>query len=274
MSKIVLIIGASKGIGLEIARMLKNNGNIVYGTSRNPAQNPTTEIELIPLDVADIASISKAITYVIEKTGRIDVVINNAGYDLYGAFEDMTLDEFSAQMDTNFWGTVRVTQVILPIMRQQKSGKIINISSLGGVASLPFNSAYSASKFALEGFSESLRYEVLPFNIFISLVEPGQVATDTLDGSIRSINHSTTYDAQKIATWSRGLGAKAKLKPHHVAHTVNKIVTAKHPRLRYYVGTQTRMITLFTRFLPQRLSETMLMRQLVQPFLNSSSKRA
>lgn len=272
MSKVVLIIGASKGIGLEMARMLKNNGDIVYGTSRNPSQNPITEIELIPLDVADRSSITKAIAHVIEKAGRIDVLINNAGYDLYGAFEDMTLDEFSAQMDTNFWGAVRVTQAILPIMRQQKGGKIINISSLGGVTALPFNSAYATSKFALEGFSESLRYEVLPFNIFISLVEPGQVATDTLDGSIRSINHSTIYDAQKIASNSRKLGEKAPLKPHHIARTVNKIVRAKHPRLRYYVGTQTRMITLFSRFLPQRLSEILLMRQLVQPFLKSSSK--
>ncbi len=267
MAEVVLIVGASKGLGLEMAHTLKNHGMVVYGTSRNPSQNTPTGIELIALDVTDEASIAKAIAYVIEKTGRIDVLINNAGYDLYGAFEDMSLNEFTAQMDTNFWGAVRVTQAVLPIMKRQKSGKIINISSLGGVTALPFNSAYAASKFALEGFSESLRYEVLPFNIFISLVEPGQVATDTLDGSIRSVQHSTNYDAQKIASQSRKLGEKATLKPHHVARTIKKIVMKKHPRLRYYVGTQTRMVTLFNRFLPQRLSEAILMRQLVHPFL-------
>jgi NAD(P)-dependent dehydrogenase (short-subunit alcohol dehydrogenase family) len=267
MAKVVLIIGASKGIGLEIAQVLHKNGAIVYGTSRNPQQAQLGTIEFLPLDVTNEHSIQRAIEHVIQKSGRIDVVINNAGYDLYGASEDTTLEELSAQMDTNFIGIVRVIQAVLPIMRLQNGGKIINISSIGGLVALPFNSAYSASKFALEGYSESLRYEVLPFNIFISLVEPGQVITDTLATSIRSTQYSTTYSAEQIAQRAREQGKKASLTPNQIAQTINTIIQANHPRLRYYVGAQTRIVTLLSRMMPQRLFERFIMSQFVNPLL-------
>ena len=130
---------------------------------------------------------------VLAASGRIDVLVNNAGFDLYGALEDASWSEFSEQLDTNFLGAVRMVRAVMPHMRSQRSGRIVNLSSLGGRIGLPMNSAYAASKFALEGFSESLRLELLPANVFVSLIEPPAVATGTLD---RSALRRTTAPAQ------------------------------------------------------------------------------
>ena len=170
-------------------------------------------------------------------------------------------------MDTNFYGVVRLTQAVLPILRIQGSGKIINISSIGGLLALPFNGAYAASKFALEGYSESLRYELLPFDIHVSLVEPGQVNTATLDTSIRPTKHSTTYASRRITANARDVGRKATLTPGKVAAQVVRIVATRQPRLRYYVGMQTHMTMRLRRLLPARWFESFVMRQFVQPVL-------
>lgn len=265
MTSTVLIVGASKGIGLEMARLLQGQGHTVYGTSRNPANSSVKDVRLLPLDVADEQSIAAAVQTILDEMGRIDVLINNAGYDLYGAAEDTSMQELDAQIDTNFYGAVRTIQRVLPIMQRQGTGKIINISSLGGMLALPFNSAYAASKYALEGYSESLRYELLPFNVFVSLVEPGQIRTDTLDTSIISVKRSGHYPADAIAERARVLGRAADLRPEHVARVVGKVVAAQRPRLRYAVGSQVPMVIWMRRMLPEALFERFIMQQFVRP---------
>lgn len=261
---VVLIAGASKGIGLEIAQHLQLKGHRIFGTSRNPELPAVGAVSMLPLDITRQESVQQCVDHVIDAAGRVDVLINNVGYDLYGAVEDTTFEELMAQMDTNFLGAVRLTQSVLPHLRQQGGGKIINMSSLGGLVSLPFNSAYSASKFALEGYSESLRYELLPFNIFVSLIEPGQVRTDTLDTSIRSTQRSSIhYPTANAAVRARAAGQVAGLTPAHVARQVSQVVATPQPRLRYRVGNQTHLVFWLKTLLPSRVFESFILRQFV-----------
>jgi NAD(P)-dependent dehydrogenase (short-subunit alcohol dehydrogenase family) len=215
---------------------------------------------MLPLDVTDEGSVRSAIAQVIAEAGRLDVLVNNAGYDLYGAAEDTPLEDLQAQVDANFLGAVRLTTAALPQMRRQSGGRIINMSSVGGLLALPYNSAYAASKFALEGYSESLRYELLPTGIFVSLIEPGQVRTDTLETSIRSVSGR---HAEEVAERARSLGRGASLLPEQVARAVVRVVEARRPRLRYPVGGQARGVVWLKRLLPEPLLETFIMRQFV-----------
>lgn len=151
--KIVLITGASSGIGFQTAKQLSAKGYKVFGTSRNPKPNQDLPFKMLALDVNDDASAKACL----DQIGQVDILINNAGYDLYGSAEETTIEELRAQMETNFFGAVRMTKLLLPSMRERRAGKIINVSSVGGLFALPYNGAYAASKFALEGFTESLR---------------------------------------------------------------------------------------------------------------------
>jgi short-subunit dehydrogenase len=266
MTQVVLITGASKGIGLEIARSLQSYH--VIGTSRNPAASkPTDSFTLLPLDVTSSESVHHLIDQVMHSVGRIDVLINNAGYDLYGAVEETTFTDMAAQMDTNFYGAVRMTQAVLPIMRQQGGGKIINMSSIGGLLALPYNSAYAASKFALEGYSEALRYEVLRFNIYVSLVEPGSAKTDTLDTSILEVQHGLPAYQDSRAAMTRQMrvaGANSPITSAVIAQTVLHILREERPRLRYPIGGLARWMPLLKRVLPQRTFEGFIMRQFMR----------
>ncbi|MEM6283084.1 MAG: SDR family oxidoreductase [Chloroflexota bacterium] len=269
MSQVVFITGGTKGIGLVIARQLSEQGYTVYGTSRKPQQSTAHGIHLLPLDVTDAEAVTRTVDQIIDEAGKIDIVINNAGYDLYGTAEDTTMQELHAQMDTNFYGAVRIMQAVLPHMRRQRSGKIINISSIGGLMSLPLNSAYAASKYALEGYTESLRYEMLPFNVYVSLVEPGQVWTETLHNAFPTTERQTIFDVDAAAEKSRERGANTRLKPVHVAATVSKIVAAPRPKLRYASGSQVPLVVAMKRYMPGRMFESMVMGQFVRPFLKS-----
>lgn len=259
MSHVILMSGASRGIGLVSAQLLHKRGHRVFGTARNPAAG-STPFRLLRMDVTDGASVHAAVTEVIAEAGRLDVLVNNAGYDLYGTAEETSLAALLAQLDTNFVGAVRLTQAVLPHMQRQRGGKLINLSSLGGLLALPYNSAYAASKFALEGYSESLRYELLPNKIYVSLIEPGQVRTSTLDMSIRSTGGA---HAERIAAQARALGQRAALTPEQVARTIVRVVEARRPRLRYLVGGQARGAIWLKQFLPERLFEAFMMRQFV-----------
>lgn len=263
-NKTILITGASKGIGLAIARRLHDRGDRVIGTSRSPEAADAPGIRLLPLDVTRPESIRAAVDAAIAEAGRIDVLINNAGYDLYGAVEETSSAELSVQMATNFTGAAELMRVVLPHLRAQGGGRIINISSIGGRISLPFNSAYAASKFALEGFSEALRYEVLRHNIYVSLVEPGPVRTDTLDTSIQSprVDHPLYAGARQrmIATMIES-GRTTSVTPDQVARVVETIIAAPAPRLRYPVGMLARMMPLMKALLPQSLFEAFILRQ-------------
>src|SRR6476620_8150403 len=185
--KVAVVTGSSSGIGYETALTLARNGLLTYATMRNlnksenikkVATKENLPIHIKQLDVTDDTSIKNTVEAISSETGRIDILVNNAGYGLNGAFEDLAMDEIKAQYETNLFGMIRTTQAVLPIMRRQKSGTIVNISSGAGRLGLPGSSAYVSTKFAVEGLSESMSYELEPFGIKVVLVEPGVIRTN------------------------------------------------------------------------------------------------
>ncbi|HWR94528.1 MAG TPA: SDR family oxidoreductase, partial [Flavobacterium sp.] len=182
MNKVVLITGASSGIGKSIGEYLHQKGFIVYGTSRNPEKVQNSVFPLIALEVRDVTSIQNAIVKVIELSGKIDIVINNAGVGITGPLEEIPTNEIRNNFETNFFGPIEVMKAVLPQMRKQKSGLIINITSIAGYMGLPYRSIYSASKGALEIITEALRMEVKLFGIQITNVAPGDFATNIASG--------------------------------------------------------------------------------------------
>jgi NAD(P)-dependent dehydrogenase (short-subunit alcohol dehydrogenase family) len=185
---VALITGCSTGIGYSASLMLARNGFYTYASMRNIGKSTNIKqlankealpLEVIQLDVNDDLSVKNAIEEIISEKGRIDILVNNAGYGLIGPIEDISQEELKAQFETNLFGVIRVTQQVLPIMRRQKEGgRIINVSSIGGIVGYPFSSAYCSTKFALEGLSESMSYEVEPFDIKVILIEPASVISD------------------------------------------------------------------------------------------------
>ncbi len=257
-NKTILISGASRGIGLAIADLLRARGADVIGTSRTPQGD---RADMLPLDVTDDASVAACVSTVIATRGRVDVLIANAGYDLYGAIEDTTVDEIEAQIDTNLMGVVRLIKAVLPGMRAQGSGRIIVMGSLGGKIGLPMNSAYAASKFALEGLCESLRLELAPLGIDVALICPPAVSTDTLDTSIRRVTHSRSPLAGRtdaMIAAMRKAGAESRITPQRVAETVAEIVFARRPLLHNPIGGQATWLPRLKMLLPQRIFEGML----------------
>src|SRR3954469_23102640 len=191
--KVAVVTGSSSGIGYETALTLARNGFLTYATMRNlnkseniklVATKENLPIHIHQLDVTDDVSVKNTVQAILSETGRIDVLVNNAGYGLNGAFEDLAMDEIKAQYETNVFGLIRTTQAVLPIMRRQKSGTVINISSGVGRFGLPGSSAYVSTKFAVEGLSESMSYELEPFGIKVVLVEPGVIKTNFVDGMV------------------------------------------------------------------------------------------
>jgi short-subunit dehydrogenase len=258
----ILIVGASKGIGLETAQQLRQSGHTVIGTSRNPSSD-----SLLPLDITDDLSIEHFMSLMAGR--KLDAMVYCAGYDLYSAAEDTSMDDLQAQLDANFLGAVRMVRAVLPALRANGGGKLVFLSSLGGLSALPFNSAYSASKFALEGYVESLRYELIPFNIYASLIAPGQVRTNTLATSIRSVETPSRYGVSslQLAETARQAGEQAKLMPEEVARQIVDVIQHSQPRLRYLVGKQAKLVVMLRAWLPERLFENFIMRQFVDPLL-------
>ena len=203
--RVAVVTGSSTGSGFETSLLLAKNGYHTYATMRNldkstrikeTAKKDNLPIEVLQLDVTDDKSVTDAIYEISNKQGSIDVLVNNAGYDVTGAVEELSMDEIKAQFETNFFGAVRVMKAVLPIMRKQKSGVIVNTSSIGGLIGVPLNSAYVGSKFALEGFSESMKYELEGFGIKIILIEPGAVQTNFIQNTIlpkKATNSDSPY---------------------------------------------------------------------------------
>jgi short-subunit dehydrogenase len=251
MKKIVLITGTSSGIGKAVAEHLYPNHTVI-GTARN-ATKVKSDFQTISLDVTEKISVQNAIKSIFDQYGRIDVLINNAGYGISGAVEDTALEEAKAQFETNYWGTVRMIQGILPIMRAQKSGLIINVSSMGGLFGLPFQAFYSSSKFALEGLTESLRMEVRPFNIHVTNINPGDFNTNFVDNRkfIKKVN--SDYQKQfKTTLQVYEAGERNGVSPMMIAKLVERLIQKnKNYKIRYVIGRpyETSFAMLVKRFL-------------------------
>jgi len=238
MQKVVLITGVSSGLGKAMADFLVLKGHRIYGTSRK-ADVSHLEYPVLPLDVTDAASVASVVEQVLTKEGRIDVLVNNAGIGLAGAVENFSPDEIRMEMETNFFGCVRMCRAVIPAMRNQLSGTIINLSSIGGLAGLPFQAFYSASKFAIEGFSQALYTELKPFNIHVVIVNPGDFKTSfsTNRKVVNSADQANPYQEQFIRTLAviekeEQMGDK----PIRVAKLVDCIIRKKSPNIRYMVG--------------------------------------
>jgi short-subunit dehydrogenase len=266
--KVILITGCSSGFGLRMAARLAALGHRIYATMRNlekikpllnEVQKRGGEVRVLPLDVADTSTIKEAMTKIKSEARRIDVLINNAGFGVGGFFEDLTQDEIREQFEVNFFGVQNVTREVLPIMREQKEGKIISISSIAGVYGLPGFGAYSASKWALEGFLESLYYELKPFGIQVCVIEPGTYNTNIFHENRRYaknfFNPQSPYRAlaqfldQRTMEYVEGITKD----PEDIARLVEKIINSKNPPFRNIPDLQARLISCFHRVLPFRL---------------------
>src|ERR671918_333180 len=252
--KVAVVTGSSTGIGYETSLILARNGFLTYATMRNlnksenirlVATEENLPIQIKQLDVTDDVSVTDAIQAISSEAGRIDVLVNNAGYGLDGAFEDLAVDEIKAQYETNVFGLIRTTQAVLPIMRRQKSGTIVNISSGAGRFGFPTGSAYVSTKFAVEGLSESMSYELEPFGIRVAVVEPGVVRTNFGDGLIvakKSQDPNSPYSQmmQRSAAGFEKMIENAS-SPDVVAKVVLNAIRDKNPSLRYLAGSDVEM---------------------------------
>ena len=253
ITRVAVVTGSSSGIGFETSLMLARNGFQTYATMRDPekgeniksiATKENLPIYIEQLDVTDNKSVTNAIQAIVSKADRIDVLVNNAGYALTGAFEDLAIEEIKAQYETNLFGLIRTSQAVLPIMRKQKSGTIVNISSGAGRFGYPGGSAYVSTKFAVEGLSESMAYELEPFGIKVILIEPGVIKTNFANGIVvaeKSQNPNSPYSQimQKMSTSFEHMLENAS--PDLVAKVVLKAVTSENPSLRYLAGKDVEM---------------------------------
>jgi NAD(P)-dependent dehydrogenase (short-subunit alcohol dehydrogenase family) len=247
--KVAVVTGSSSGIGFETSLTLARRGFFTYATMRNIGKGASIKsvatkerlpIRVAQLDVTEDRSINDAVHSIISDVGKIDVLVNNAGYGLNGAFEDLAMEEIKAQFETNLFGVIRVSQAVLPVMRKQKSGIIINISSAAGRFGYPGESAYVSTKFAIEGLSESMEYELEPFGMRVVLVEPGPIRTNFADGMVaakKSQDRISPYAEfmKKLNAVLASIRENAS-SPDLVAKVVLKAVTSENPSLRYLAG--------------------------------------
>src|ERR1700722_123504 len=263
-SRVILVTGGTRGIGAAIAAQLHGRGHRVYVTQRAKLESGRQDgPQVLCLDVTSAASVEACVHELLRRESRIDVLVNNAGYDLFGAVLETQWHEFMDQLDTNFLGAARMVQAVLPRMLERRSGRIINISSIGGKVGLPMNAAYSASKFALEGYTESLRQELLPLGLYACTVSPSPVATGSLDQSIRGVRAADNPFAQRRAELVRRMrrdGLASHTRPEHVAAAVVQAVHARVPAPRSRVGALARWIPRLKAWLPDALFELFMRR--------------
>lgn len=248
-TKTAIVTGASSGIGLETAKALRAAGYRVYGTSRKPAASGA--ITMLACDVTDDASVAAMIETVFGETGRIDLLVNNAGFGISGAAEESSIGQAQSMFDVNLFGLIRTTRAVLPIMRSQRSGRIVNISSVMGLIPAPFMALYGASKHAVEGYSESLDHEVRGQGIRIVLVEPAFTRTSFDQNLVQPDVPLDIYAADRTGR-DRFLGEvmKSADAPEVVAKVVVTAATAATPRRRYTAGSKARKVSLLRRFVP------------------------
>lgn len=256
MKQVALITGCSSGIGYETSILLAKNGFRTYATMRNTdkgdklkeiAEKENLDLKIIKLDVTDDYSIQNAIKEIVQETNRIDVLVNNAGNNIAGAVEDLSIEEFKEQFETNFFGLIRVTKVVLPIMRKQNNGIIVNLSSIAGKMAIPLNSAYVSSKFAVEGFSESIRYELEDFGIKVILIEPGVIKSNFYENIKMSKNSlmdpKSAYQPITQKIFEAFLPMLEYAFPTKiVADVILEAVNSDNPNIRYTVGDDAKSI--------------------------------
>lgn len=262
MSKVVLITGASSGIGLSIANFLLEKGFVVYGTSRSSEKANKYAFNLIALDVLNVETIEKAVSFVIENEGRLDVLVNNAGMGITGPIEDTPTDEMRKVFDTNLFGAIDVMKAVLPQMRKQQSGTIINVTSIAGYMGLPYRGIYSATKGALELVTEAIRMEVKSFGIDIVNVAPGDFATNIAAGRYHTpVFENSAY--KKVYEENLALmdaHVESGMDPIEMAKAVFKVITIKNPKVHYKVGGfMEKFSIILKRILPDKMYEKLLM---------------
>ncbi|AYJ05389.1 oxidoreductase [Mycobacterium avium] len=252
-SPVVLVTGASSGIGRAVAKAFAAKGFEVFGTTRNPrTAEPIPGVELVELDVTDAASVDAAAKSVIERTGRIDILVNNAGSGILGAAEESSVAQAQRLIDTNFLGLVRLTNAVLPYLRAQGGGRVINIGSVLGFLPQPYGTLYAGSKHAVEGYSESLDHETREFGVRVSVVEPAYTRTSfeanmaDADAPIDAYAASREHARRRMAELM-----KTADDPAIVAEVVLKAATARKPKLRYPAGPLARRLSLLKKFAPE-----------------------
>ena len=250
--RVALVTGASSGIGEAAARALVGAGFTVYGTSRRATPGEKRgEVVFLPLDVTDDESVADAVREVLDRSGRIDVLVNNAGLGVAGAAEESSLEQARALFETNLFGSIRMTRAVLPHMREQHSGRIINVSSIVGLIPVPYMALYASSKHALEGYSESIDHEVREHGVRVLLVEPGFTKT-SFDANLAAADTPLPVYAQQRKIVDAGLtdALKAGDEPSIVAHAIVAAATDERPKLRYPAGKTARRVSKARRYAP------------------------
>lgn len=272
MKKIILITGSSSGIGLATARQLIAEGHTVYASTRNnKSEHIINEIGGHPvrIEMTDPSTMEQAVKEIIEKEGRIDVLFNNAGYGLYGAVEDVTIDEARHQFEVNLFGLARLTQLVLPHMRAQGQGIVINTSSIGGKVHTPLGAWYHATKHALEGWSDCLRLELEPHGINVVIIEPGMIQTQfaqTMIQTLQDKDRTGAYDELTNAMVKAGEDADGfdGSGPQVIADVVSRAIAADRPRTRYHAGKLSTLVLTARRWLSDRMYDKFIMYQVNQ----------
>lgn len=289
--EVVFITGTSSGFGMLTALHLAKQGYLVIASMRDinrngdllreaERENVLSNLKLVCLDVTNEQQVEQAVAHVIQEYGTIDILINNAGYALGGYIEEVPLAQWKEQFETNLFGLIKLTQTVLPIMREKRKGKIINISSISGLISFPSLAPYAASKFAVEAFSETLRLEVQPYGIHVSLIEPGSFQTGiwgkglqeieqkrSANASAKESANGTTHKSAYEQEMNRLIARTKKTSdtaphPKPVIETIAKVVRSKKPRLRYPVGKGVRMTSWAKRLLPWSWLEKIILRSI------------
>ena len=253
MESVALVTGCSSGIGLETAIALSREGHFTYATMRDVKKSESLDkivndeglpIKVLELDVDSEKSVDDAIAKIMEEKGRVDTLINNAGWGMWGAVEDVSIEEFKQQFETNFFSIIRLIQKVAPIMRKQKSGNIVNVSSVAGKIGFPVSPAYISSKFALEGLSECIRFELGPFGINVIIIEPGVIKTNFFDSMkmAKKSNSDSVYNeiTSKVVSGVKMM-AEMGTEPKEVADTIIKSINEEKPLPRYIVGNDAMM---------------------------------
>ena len=263
MKKVILITGASSGFGRVIAEKLSKEGNIVYGTSRNPENYPKPKkYKLLKFDITSFVESENIVKKIVNENKRIDVLINNAGIGFTGPIEEISIKDVKRVFDTNFFGHIDVVQSVLPIMRKNKSGLLINITSIAGYQGIPFGSIYSSSKASMEHLGEALSMELNQFGIKVVNIAPGDYKTEIINNRYDSNleKNSPYYDLYRkcIEEWS--LNMSKSRNPVEIANLVNKIIKSRNPRIHYIIGPFLQKFSVYLKkILPEKIYQRLLM---------------